>query len=217
MRVIKILSILLFSITLASCGGGGCGATTAFGAIAYSACDKSEENPFQKYFGTWYFCEENIKTKIEFMANGSRGVKYSYSESVYNGPSCTGSVAGVYVEDGYTIGILNGKVLANFPAQSVFSHAAEVDRVTFSTPNMVASLTGSGTSGENICYSYVDTMGPHSGCVPYDSTISEAVSEGGLHLSADGQYLSLFTVENGVMKFGSVASKDSNFDPSQLN
>ena len=61
MRVIKILSILLFSITLASCGGGGCGATTAFGAIAYSACDKSEENPFQKYFGTWYFCEENIK------------------------------------------------------------------------------------------------------------------------------------------------------------
>ncbi len=192
MRIFKSIISCLSLVTLVACGGGGSGIAN---------------NPLQKYEGTYYVCDGRAKETVTVTASGSTSVSLSYVEDTYQNNNCSGSIIGTYKLPQAITATFDSPVTASFPKVTILPTTATVDKVALSVPAMTAQLTGSGVSGRCITYT--------GGSSCYDTLVVPLFNGAGA-LYITGNYLVIFSNNNGVLTADSIHSKDPSFNINQL-
>jgi len=217
LRWLKIGACMAFAFCLSGCGGGGCGATTALGAVASSACSNNEAtNTLKKYEGVYSTCVENVKVQIELAAQGSNSLNYLTKAFVYADANCTGDVLGTFAWDRPATINHTGSATQTLPAVTIFPTADTVDTVTIQFKSLTASLTGSGVDGNCVKHNVLNSNISQSGEFCFDLSLPDRTLNGALYLSADGQYLLTFSLNDGTLTAESILSRSDSFNQNML-
>lgn len=185
-------------LILAACGGGGSGDNSGAG---------SNTNPLKKYEGTYYVCDGHAKETITVTATGSNSLSITLVEDIYQKTNCAGAVVGTYKLAPQLVATYQNQATAKLPPVTVFATSDVVDRISMSYAGGTAQLTGSGVSGKCVIY-------PGGRTCFEDLTQPAANWNSALYLKGD--YVVTFFLENGVLEYGDVSSKDPLFNVNML-
>ena len=195
---------MMLSLLVAACGGGGGGGST------------NQNNPLEKYAGTYYACDKNEKTSLQLTASGQNNLAAQLSADVYSGPNCTGEIIGSYRQNGSSVVSYVSTGNSDLPALTIFPSSDTIDYVTLAIPAGTGMLTGNGVTGNCVNYSYMQGSSSISGSHCYDLVQQPATVTGGLYLSSDAQYLVQFQRVDGVYQAEKIISRNSSFDVESL-
>ena len=194
---------MMLSLLVAACGGGG-GEST------------NQNNPLEKYAGTYYACDKNEKTSLQLTASGQNNLAAQLFADVYSGPNCTGEIIGSYRQNGSSVVSYVSTGNSDLPALTIFPSSDTIDYVTLAIPAGTGTLTGNGVTGNCVNYSYIQGSSSISGSHCYDLVQQPATVTGGLYLSSDAQYLVQFQRVDGVYQAEKIISRNSSFDVESL-
>ena len=221
LKVTPFFFVTFLALLLAGCGGGGgCGATAAFGNAASSLCSKPDEiNPLKKYEGTFYLCETNKRATIQLTPTGSQSMNLSATIEVFNQTNCSGNIVGTYSLDKPILLTYTGKSTNSLPEYTIFPSEDMMDLISINRPAMTATLTagnGGSVNGNCITYTYSDgtTSSSNTSCI---ATSNEPIiSNGALYSTNNHQYLATFISSDGSLSLDEVYSKTSSFNINSL-
>lgn len=203
----RSLFVLSLSAVVAACGGGGGGETES---------GSTENNPLEKYAGTYYVCNENEKIKLTLTVDGANSLNAILATDVYSNDNCSGSVIGSYKWTTPARLTYKGETSVTMPPVTLLPYSDKVDEVTMSTAGVTAQLTGSGVDGNCVNYAYTYAGGSIDGQSCFDLTFPSTTVSGALYLTADSKYLVQFSRENGVLSADDMFSTDPSFNYTML-
>lgn len=185
-------------LMLAACGGGGSGDNSGAG---------SNTNPLKKYEGTYYVCDGRAKETATVTASGANSMSITFVEDIYQNTNCQGAVVGTYKLAQPLVATYQNQATAKLPPVTIFPTSDVVDRISMSYAGGTAQLTGSGVNGN--CVNY-----PGGRSCFEDLTRPAETWTSAWYLKGD--YIVTFFLENGVLEYGNVSSKDPLFNVNML-
>jgi len=192
---LKLGMIICTAAILTACGGGG-GSSVNTGS-----------NPLQKYENTYYICDQHTKTTATIHATNTNSMTLTMVEDIYQNNNCTGPIVGTYRLSQAITATYQNQTSANFPPVTIMPSSDTVDRLAVTFPGGTAQLTGSGVKGS--CVNYT------GGQVCYDNlSMPSTNTTGAAYLN--GNYLVMFSLENGVLAADGIYSKDPSFNSNML-
>jgi hypothetical protein len=185
-------------LMLAACGGGGSGDNSGAG---------SNTNPLKKYEGTYYVCDGRAKETATVTASGANSMSITFVEDIYQNTNCQGAVIGTYKLAQPLVATYQNQATAKLPPVTIFPTSDVVDRISLSYAGGTAQLTGSGVTGKCVVYPRGET------CF---EDLTQPAGNWNSALYLKGDYLVTFSLENGVLEYGDVSSKDPLFNINML-
>jgi hypothetical protein len=130
----------------------------------------------------------------------------TFVKDIYQNANCQGPVIGTYKPQP-VVATYQNQATAKLPPVTVFATSDLVDRISMSSAGGTDQLTGSGVNGN--CVNY-----PGGRYCFEDLTRPAETWTGAGYLKGD--YFVMFYLENGVLEYGDVSSKDPLFNINML-